>query len=84
VSRYDTGILLWSDHQADLVRRHAAGERVNAAGLDWPNIIAEVADVGRNTTVPVTPRSTGRKPKPTSVRAPTRHSFVAVWPRFCA
>ena len=35
---YDTDILLWSERQADLLRRHAAGERVNDASIDWPNI----------------------------------------------
>jgi uncharacterized protein DUF29 len=46
---YDTDILAWSEHQAELLRRHAAGELANDAALDWPNIIEEVADVGRNT-----------------------------------
>jgi hypothetical protein len=43
---YDADILEWSEHQAALLRRVAAGERVN--DVDWPNIIEEVADVGRN------------------------------------
>jgi len=37
--------LAWSERQADLLRRLAAGERVNAE-LDWPNIIEEIQDVG--------------------------------------
>ena len=45
---YDTDILLWSTQQADLLRRHAAGERINDAAIDWPNIIEEIEDVGRN------------------------------------
>ena len=49
MSDYDTDILEWSERQAELLRRHAAGERVNDSDLDWPNIIEEVADVGRNT-----------------------------------
>lgn len=49
MSDYDTDILAWSEHQVELLRRHAAGERVNDGDLDWPNIIEEVADVGRNT-----------------------------------
>jgi hypothetical protein len=49
MSDYDSDILSWSERQAELLRRHAAGERINAADLDWPNIIEEVADVGRNT-----------------------------------
>lgn len=37
--------LAWSERQADLLRRLAAGERVNDE-LDWPNIIEEIQDVG--------------------------------------
>src|ERR1700722_9949169 len=44
---YETDILLWSEQQADLLRRHAAGERVDAAAIDWPNIVEEIEDVGR-------------------------------------
>jgi len=43
---YDTDILLWSEHQAQLLRRLAAGERVNDL-LDWENVIEEVDSVGR-------------------------------------
>lgn len=45
MSDYDTDILEWSEHQAALLRRMAAGERVN--DLDWPNVIEEVESVGR-------------------------------------
>ena len=44
---YDIDILEWSEHQARLLRRHAAGEPVNEA-LDWANIIEEVESVGRS------------------------------------
>jgi hypothetical protein len=44
---YNDDILLWSEHQAELLRRLAGGEPMNEAP-DWPNIIDEVADVGRN------------------------------------
>ena len=44
---YDTDILTWSEHQAELLRRVAAGEPVNETP-DWPNIIEELADVGRS------------------------------------
>ncbi len=44
MSGYETDILEWSEHQAALLRRAAAGERVN--GLDWPNIIEEIESVG--------------------------------------
>ena len=46
---YGTDVLLWSEHQAALLRRRAAGGLVNEVELDWPNIAEEVADVGRNT-----------------------------------
>ena len=45
---YDTDVLLWSEHQADLLRRRAAGELVNEAELDWSNIAEEVESVGRS------------------------------------
>ena len=47
MSEYDTDILQWSEHQAALLRRIAAGERINTNDLDWPNIIDEVESVGR-------------------------------------
>jgi Domain of unknown function DUF29 len=48
IDLYDTDILLWSERQAELLRRHAAGERVNDAAIDWPNIVEEIEDVGRS------------------------------------
>jgi hypothetical protein len=47
MSEYDADILQWSEHQAKLLRRVAAGEPVNEPP-DWANIIEEVAEVGRN------------------------------------
>jgi hypothetical protein len=44
---YDADILEWSERQADLLRRMAAGERLNDNAPDWPNIIEEVESVGR-------------------------------------
>ena len=44
MSEYESDILEWSERQAALLRRAAAGERVN--DLDWPNIIDEVESVG--------------------------------------
>ncbi len=44
-SLYDTDALAWSEQQADLLRRLAAGERLNEA-VDWANVIEEVQDVG--------------------------------------
>jgi hypothetical protein len=46
VDLYDRDILIWSEHQAALLRRLAAGERVNET-VDWPNLIEEVEDLGR-------------------------------------
>ncbi len=43
---YERDALLWSEQQADLLRRTATGERLNAS-IDWPNVIEEVLDVGR-------------------------------------
>jgi Domain of unknown function DUF29 len=42
---YDSDILLWSEHQAALLRRRAAGELVNDADLDWANIAEEIEAV---------------------------------------
>jgi uncharacterized protein DUF29 len=43
---YDDDILLWSERQAELLRRRAAGALVNDAELDWPNIAEEIESVG--------------------------------------
>lgn len=48
IDLYETDILLWSEQQAELLRRHAAGERINDAAIDWPNIAEEIEDVGRS------------------------------------
>ena len=45
---YEADILAWSERQGELLRRIAAGERVNDADLDWPNIAEEIEDVGRS------------------------------------
>ena len=41
---YAQDIVVWSERQSALLRRVAAGERVNE--LDWPHIIEEIEDVG--------------------------------------
>lgn len=43
---YEADILEWSEHQAELLRRHAAGQANEAP--DWPNIIEEIESVGRD------------------------------------
>ena len=53
---YDTDVLAWSERQARLLRRLAAGESGNPVGPkggpteapDWANIIEEVESVGRS------------------------------------
>ena len=46
-SLYERDTLAWSEQQAGLLRRLAAGERVNDA-VDWPHVIEEVEDVGQS------------------------------------
>jgi len=41
---YERDILTWSEHQAELLRRLARGERVN--GVDWAHVVEEIEDVG--------------------------------------
>ena len=45
--QYDRDPLAWAEQQAILLRRLAAGERVNEA-VDWSHIIEEIQDVGRS------------------------------------
>jgi len=45
---YDTDIVVWAEQQADLLRRRAAGELVNDAEIDWPNVAEEIEDVGKS------------------------------------
>ena len=47
MTEYETDILLWSEHQAALLRRVAAGERINDQ-VDWANVIEEIESVGRS------------------------------------
>ncbi len=42
---YDHDALAWAEHQAGLLRRLAAGERLNEP-VDWPNVIKEIQDLG--------------------------------------
>jgi len=47
-SDYETDIALWADRQGHLLRRRAAGDLVNDAELDWPNIAEEIETLGRS------------------------------------
>jgi hypothetical protein len=42
---YDDDILWWSEQQAELLRRVAAGERVNDQ-VDWDNVVEEIEALG--------------------------------------
>ena len=44
---YDTDTLAWSERQAELLRRLAAGEHVNDL-VDWENVTEEIERVGRS------------------------------------
>ncbi len=44
---YDADVLEWSEHQARLLRQHAAGKGGNEAP-DWANIIEEIESVGQS------------------------------------
>ena len=44
---YDTDVLEWSERQASILRRIAAGEPGNEAP-DWANIVEEIENVGRS------------------------------------
>ena len=47
MSEYGTDFVLWSREQADLLRRMAAGERVNHR-IDWENVAEEIESLGRS------------------------------------
>ena len=48
MSEYETDIARWSERQAALLWRRAAGELVNDDEVDWPNIAEEIESVGRS------------------------------------
>jgi hypothetical protein len=45
---YDADVFERSERQSELLRGRAAGEMVNDAEFDWPNIAEEVESVGRS------------------------------------
>ncbi len=45
---YDSDFVLWSEQQAERLRRLARGEQVN--DVDWPNLVEEVEGLGRSAT----------------------------------
>jgi hypothetical protein len=48
MSDYEVDFYAWTQRQGALLRRLAAGERVNDADLDWPNIAEEIETLGRS------------------------------------
>ena len=46
---YDEDFVAWSERQAALLRRRAAGELVNDAEIDWTNVAEEIEAVGGST-----------------------------------
>jgi uncharacterized protein DUF29 len=45
---YDSDVAAWSEQQAALLRRRAAGELVNEADIDWRNVAEEIEDLARS------------------------------------
>jgi hypothetical protein len=45
---HDTDVVAWSERQAALLRRRAAGELVNEAEIDWSNVAEEIDDLGKS------------------------------------
>jgi hypothetical protein len=50
---YDSDVVTWAEQQAAVLRRMAAGERINDQ-VDWENVIEEVESVGRSEVETVT------------------------------
>ena len=48
MSDYDLDFYAWTERQGSLLRPLAAGERVNDADLNWPNIAEEIETLGRS------------------------------------
>jgi hypothetical protein len=45
---YGEDVLTWSEHQAAMPRRRAAGELVNEAELDWPHLAEDIESLGQS------------------------------------
>ncbi len=56
MSDYDVDLYAWSQEQSGLLRRLAAGQRVNDTDLDWPNIADEIEAVARSERAAVASR----------------------------
>jgi hypothetical protein len=47
MSQYESDVLQWSEHQVAPLRARTAGEFVNGADLDWPNIAEEIEPLSK-------------------------------------
>jgi hypothetical protein len=84
---YDTDVLLWSERQGELLRRRAAGKLVRAAGelvneaeVDWPNIAEKIETVGRIDLARIDRRVLQRLPKQVDDLAPQPVPDACPWP----
>lgn len=48
MTEYETDVYAWSLNQGALLRRLAAGERIDRTQLDWENIAEEIEALGRS------------------------------------
>lgn len=45
---HGSDLTVWAEQQAELLRRHAAGDPATGNLIDWPNIIAEIESIGQS------------------------------------
>jgi hypothetical protein len=45
---YGEDVLTWSEHQAAMPRRGAAGELMNKTELDWPHLAEDIESLGQS------------------------------------
>ncbi len=55
---YDTDLVLWSEREASLLRRAAAGDPVNDQ-VDWENVAEEIESLGKRDKRELTNRIAG-------------------------
>ncbi len=80
MNAYDTDLLLWSRHQAALLRRRAARDLVNEDEVDWAHIAEEIEALGKSDRRELRHRRRSRpnwsrrvpRRRPASRRIPTR------------
>jgi len=60
---YGEDVLTWSEHQAAMPRRRAAGELMNKAELDWPHLAEDIESLAS----PSAPGSGTTSPRSSSI-----------------